>query len=304
MLFQILGGVALSQERSIVSPELEIQQTDLDIDINQLQNEEFLQTKKGKIFRLTTNSIPEEFTITVSQFSDEKRQAFHKNRHLILKKFAALLATQKVTFGFGVAVKNRIVSLTQKTQYQKQTFSDLGQGFAEKMLSALNQKMWKASNEIANSRNVFFELTPTLQIIGSAPLRLGGALGLTFILGFNFEKESMFWDIQSHIEKFKSGFAFYLGPKVTAGISFDSSKEEKPVQQDIYFPLAVPVWKADGNGLKSFGLSFGLTLPFPPVGGLFNYVNTSHRVSVRNTLNEFLRLSQQYLTLNFCKKLF
>ncbi len=294
MTWAFVPGLCFAQEPSNApDPSWEVRETNLtEVSVEAIDgadlihlDDETLTTKKGRSYTLRGVDVDSLSISKMRQLSPEQQKNFQEIRLNILKRMTAILDSQSLTIGAGIATKNKLMGLFKKKDPSRvqQTVREVGMLSVEKILNSINAKFWTESVKIADAKEVTFFMTPLGQIsLGLPKVAVGGSLGVTFAIGYNKVNDVMFLDILANMERLRSGFVVFAGFKVLTGLHFDSSVKSaarfKAQRGETFFPIVIPAWDGTGADYYSFGVSTAVGLPPPPITELFTYKMNTQRM--------------------------
>ena len=251
-----------------------------------LADEEIL-TKKGTKFTLYADQIEPASIERFHEMSEDKQKSFHQARLRILSRMAAILNSQRLTIGFGMATKNKLTGMFKKRETSlenseqqavppKVALREMALVPIEKILNNINNMFWREASKVGDAKEVTLYLNPAGQAVLLLPsVKVGGALGLMLGVGYNKDTDVLFLDVMATIEKAQSGFAALVAVKLLVGLEFDTRPEQtrlfKARRGEVYYPMFVPFWDGTGPNHYTAGVSLVASLPPPPFSNPFHF---------------------------------
>lgn len=220
--------------------------------------------------------------------SEADKAKFHKKRIAALNILARGLSSMKRGLGFGAMVKDKVMFWKPK-KGQQLSFAERADGVVEGMLRAFDAKAWESAPVFADLKEMGF--TGTGQIVAALgsnkridinkkvagkkvnmvipELNSGGAVGIGFTIGINFEQKSLIFQLFNANEQLKEVYLplFYLAGNLKGGMYLSSSTEKLYSTQkgEGFYPFAVPGYSESAPAKKSFGGTMAFGIPTSPI---------------------------------------
>lgn len=218
---------------------------------------------------------------------DADKVKFHKKRLIGLNILARTLTSIKKGLGVGSYVKDKVMFWKQKTE--QIGLAERGDHMVEGILRSFDAKAWESAPVFSNLKEVGF--TGTGQVVAAIgnnkrvgihkeiatkkmnlvvpEVKSGGAIGIGFTIGINFEERSMIFQLFNANEQLKEVYLplFYLAGNVKGGVYFSSSTEKlySSKQGEGFYPFAAPGYTESAPGKKSFGTTMAFGIPTSPI---------------------------------------
>ncbi|MES2803897.1 MAG: hypothetical protein V4654_15500 [Bdellovibrionota bacterium] len=281
---------------------------------------------------------------------------FHHKRMIGLNTLARALTSIKKGLGIGSYVKEKVMFWKQKKE--QVNIAERGDHVVEGILRAFDTKAWESAPIFADLKEIGF--TGTGQIVAALgtnkriihkevarkkidvvvpELKSGGAIGIGFTIGVNFEQKSVVFQLFNANEQLKEVYLplLYLAGNLKAGMYLSSSTQKLYSSQkgEGFYPFAAPGYIESAAGKKSFGGSMAVGIPTSPIDAALSFKTNRQEqsylkirispftwkfigVSVKNPLGivkiaiknipeiflEFKRIYQQFSYARSCKGLF
>lgn len=219
--------------------------------------------------------------------SDADKAKFHHKRILGLNILARGLSTIKKGLGIGAMVKDKVMFWKHKKE--KTSLTERSDKVVEGILRSFDAKAWESAPVFADLKEMGF--TGTGQIVAAVgtnkqvgihkkvagknvdvvvpELKSGGAIGIGFTIGINFEQRSLMFQLFQANERLKEVYLplVYLAGNVKGGLYFSSSTEKlySSSKGEGFYPFAVPGYSESAPSKKSFGGTMAFGLPTSPL---------------------------------------
>lgn len=290
--------------------------------------------------------------------SDADKAKFHHKRMIGLNTLAKGLSSIKKGLGFGSLVKEKAMFWKRKTS-SSLSFSERSDQVVEGILRSFDAKAWESAPVFADLKELGF--TGTAQIVAALgnnkridfhkevrgkkvdvvvpEIKSGGAIGVGFTVGINFEQKSLIFQLFNANEQLKEVYLplFYLAGNLKAGMYLSSSTDKlySSKKGEGFYPFAAPGYTESAPAKKSFGGTMAFGIPTSPIdAGLTFKTNMQEQsylririspftwkfigISMKNPIGiikiaiksipqlffEFKRLYQQFYYARSCKGLF
>lgn len=244
--------------------------------------------------------------------SEGDKVKFHQKRLIGLATLAKALPKVKKGLGFGSLVKEKIMFWKKKNEENK-SFSERSDKVVEAVLRGFDAKAWESAPIFADLKELGF--TGIAQIVATAgtnkeiktksiripEIKTGGAIGVGFTIGVNFEQRSLVFQLFNANEQLKEVYLplFYLAGNLKAGMYVSSSQQKLYSSQkgEGFYPFAAPGYVDSAPEKKSFGGTFAFGIPTSPIdAGLTFKTNMQEQSYLRVSISPF---TWKFLSINF-----
>lgn len=219
--------------------------------------------------------------------SETDKIKFHQKRMIGLNTLARALTSIKKGLGVGSYVKEKAMFWKQKKEQVSMT--ERGDHVVEGILRSFDAKAWESAPIFADLKEIGF--TGTGQIVAALgtnkridihkeiarkkidvvvpEVKSGGAIGIGFTIGVNFEQRSVIFQLFNANEQLKEVYLplVYLAGNIKAGMYLSSSTQKLYSSQkgEGFYPFAAPGYTESAPGKKSFGGTMAFGIPTSPI---------------------------------------
>lgn len=234
--------------------------------------------------------------------SEADKAKFHKKRIVALNILARGLSTMKRGLGFGALVKDKVM-FWKPIKEQQLSFNERADGVVEGILRSFDAKVWESAPVFADLKEMGF--TGTGQIVAALgsnkridirkqvagkkvdvvipELKSGGAIGIGFTIGINFEQKSLIFQLFNANEQLKEVYLplFYLAGNLKGGMYLSSSTEKlySTKKGEGFYPFAAPGYSESAPAKKSFGGTMAFGIPTSPIDAGLTFKTTMQEQS-------------------------
>lgn len=220
--------------------------------------------------------------------SEADKIKLHQKRILALNILARGLSSMKRGLGFGAMVKDKVMFWKPKKANQL-SLNERADGVVEGILRTFDAKVWESAPIFADLKEMGF--TGTGQIVAALgsnkrvdinkqiggkkidvvipELKSGGAIGIGFTIGINFEQKSLIFQLFNTNEQLKEVYLplFYLAGNIKGGMYLSSSTEKlySTKKGEGFYPFAAPGYTESAPSKKSFGGTMAFGIPTSPI---------------------------------------
>ena len=229
----------------------------------------------------------EEQMVYYKDLSEADKAKFHHKRILGLNILARGLSTIKKGLGIGAIIKDKIMFWKHKKE--KTSLTERSDNVVEAILRSFDAKAWESAPVFADMKEMGF--TGTGQIVAALgtnkqldihkkvagkqvdvvvpELKSGGAIGIGFTIGINFEQRSLMFQVFNSNERLKEVYLplVYLAGNLKGGLYFSSSTDKlySSSKGEGFYPFAMPGYSESAPNKKSFGGTMAFGLPTSPL---------------------------------------
>ena len=222
-----------------------------------------------------------------NELSDADKEKFHQKRILGLNILARGLSTIKKGLGIGAVMKDKIMFWKHKKESTPLT--ERSEKIVEAILRSFDAKAWESAPVFADLKEIGF--TGTAQVVAALgtnkrldihkevkgkkvdvvvpELKSGGAIGVGFTIGINFDQRSLMFQVFQSNERLKEVYLplVYLAGNLKGGLYFSSSTDKlySSNKGEGFYPFAVPGYSESAPNKKSFGGTMAFGLPTSPL---------------------------------------
>lgn len=214
---------------------------------------------------------------SLQKLSPAKLESYFNMREFILTQAFNTLHTFRGPIGYGYTTKTKINAFYNKLRGREaEVFSEriaASREFIESALKGIDQKLAERSEVVANSKHVGFALTINAGLAKSLPMvakAWGKYYGLTFVLNYNKETETSYFEVLTYKEAVKSGFVANVGAKIYLGLRLETENEGHRTGE-VLSPLLVPLAISSSKKLYEVAITAGVVFPPPPFSLPFYY---------------------------------
>jgi len=219
--------------------------------------------------------------------SEADKIKFHQKRMIGLNTLARALTSIKKGLGIGSYVKDKV--MFWKNKKDQVSMTERGDHVVEGILRSFDAKAWESAPIFADLKEIGF--TGTGQIVAALgtnkridihkqiarkkidvvvpEVKSGGAIGIGFTIGVNFEQRSVVFQLFNANEQLKEVYLplFYLAGNLKAGMYLSSSTQKLYSSQkgEGFYPFAAPGYTESASGKKSFGGTMAFGIPTSPI---------------------------------------
>lgn len=234
--------------------------------------------------------------------SEADKVKFHQKRVLALNILARGLSSMKRGLGFGAMVKDKVMFWKPKKESQL-SLTERADGVVEGILRTFDAKVWESAPIFADLKEMGF--TGTGQIVAALgsnkrvdinkqiggkkvdvvipELKSGGAIGIGFTIGINFEQKSLIFQLFNANEQLKEVYLplFYLAGNLKGGMYLSSSTEKlySTKKGEGFYPFAAPGYTESAPSKKSFGGTMAFGIPTSPIDAGLTFKTTMQEQS-------------------------
>lgn len=243
--------------------------------------------------------------------SEADKIKFHNKRMIGLNTLAKGLLSIKKGLGFGSLVKDKIMFWKRKTG-QQLNFNERSNHVVEGILRVFDAKAWESAPIFADLKELGF--TGTGQIVAALgtnkrigihknlagkkvdvvipEVKSGGAVGIGFTIGINFEQKSLIFQLFNANEQLKEVYLplFYLAGNLKGGMYLSSSTDKlySSKKGEGFYPFAAPGYTESAPAKKSFGGTMAFGIPTSPIdAGLTFKTNMQEQSYLRIRISPF-----------------
>ncbi|MCB0349558.1 MAG: hypothetical protein KDD38_00145 [Bdellovibrionales bacterium] len=212
----MLEDIAAAKDGSNIDPALSAQlkqnfdtESASDVQIIPTTNEEvdLLQVNHKIIFQIGPPNITTKEQAQYNELKEEEKDRFHTARRERLRKLAQILSVPKLTSGFFVTLKNKIIRPKVNAENQVE---DLSIYEKSTVLNNYNSRLWKVAKKLGKTNNVKgVKILIGIKAFAGVREKLstGRAVFVSFDIGYNTETKSLMVKIDRQIEKMTDGIA-------------------------------------------------------------------------------------------------
>lgn len=235
--------------------------------------------------------------------SEADKVKFHQKRVLALNILARGLSSMKRGLGFGAMVKDKVMFWKPKKEKNQLSLTERADGVVEGILRTFDAKVWESAPIFADLKEMGF--TGTGQIVAALgsnkrvdinkqiggkkvdvvipELKSGGAIGIGFTIGINFEQKSLIFQLFNANEQLKEVYLplFYLAGNLKGGMYLSSSTEKlySTKKAEGFYPFAAPGYTESAPSKKSFGGTMAFGIPTSPIDAGLTFKTTMQEQS-------------------------
>lgn len=244
--------------------------------------------------------------------STEDYQKFQEKRKLFLNRAAAVLNYSGLTFGIGSVVKDQFKQLLffwKKTNPVDAAAAELPAPLTLKqrshivitnILHAIDNQLWTDAPLVIRSQELGVKLNiAAITMHGVQSKGFGGSAGLTLSIAYNYQQQSLIFEIPMTFEKFQSAYptTLLMGLNFKAGFFINDGQDRSyKTQSTSFYPPILPTFLETSRNELVGGFSTLLGLPPSPFSDMMSWktkITQYHlfRVAISPIFKGFVRVS-------------